>query len=63
MKGGGGEAKEKSVSEGEGPVRVEVPTFDDESLTTFFPASSAEPSAVVVSIDDFDELFINSQDM
>jgi supervillin len=46
---------------------VEVPSFDDESLLTFFPtnnsSSASHPNSIVVSVDDFDELFINSQDI
>jgi len=49
------------------PVTVKVPSFDDDCLSTFFNRMSVAPDLhvdkVEVSVDDFDELFINSNDM
>ena len=57
--------KGEPIVEDEPPVKVEVPTMDDESIVTFFGKHSEVSceNKIEVTVDDFDDLFINSNEM
>ena len=49
-----------------GPVMVDVPKADEEAISEFFQHKTLEELSqerVTVSLDDFDHIFMESQDM
>ena len=50
----------------DGPMKVDVPQPDNETFTEFFQSKTVEQlsmSKVEVSVDDFDHIFLEAQDM